>query len=52
MEKYINEILGLSIQKKQFNKIEKLPLYLQEEYNYNIYNIEGIDCIFVEENDF
>lgn len=52
MEKYINEILGLSIQKKQFNKIEKLPLYLQEEYNYNIYNIEGIDCIFVEANDF
>ena len=33
MEKYINEILGLSIQKKQFNKIEKLPSYLQEEYN-------------------
>ena len=52
MEKYINEILGLTVFKKQFNKHNELPLYLKEQYSYSLYNIEGLDCLFIETFDF
>lgn len=52
MEQYIMATLGCNIQKESFTAPLEMPQYLLNNYVYQKYNIENLQCLFVEPVEF
>lgn len=52
MEQFIRAILGCNIQKETFTPPSEMPQYLLNNYVYQKYSIENLQCLFVEPVEF
>lgn len=48
MEQFIRAVLSCNIQKETFRPPSEMPQYLLNNYVYQKYNIENLQCLFVE----
>lgn len=52
MEQFIRAVLSCNIQKETFRPPSEMPQYLLNNYVYQKYNIENLQCLFVEPVEF
>lgn len=52
MDHYIKSMLGCSVQKCSYNLPINMPQYLLNDYSYQKYTIENIECLFVTPVEF